>query len=176
MVSFETEFDSKGFVAGVFRGTRSFLIDTDGNLTGIFYKQVWDPAVNDATCLKGTVPTFYPYYPSPPPPPPATPPEPIGPHGMAVCRHGFYGYYAASNDYYSPGRVSGVIEGWGDEVMVGTRGFRCMKARIVALCMSEVVVAERDRVALVLERYSTIPMFNTFDQMVSEFPPDEGEF
>jgi hypothetical protein len=170
--SLSDQFDSRGFVPGVFRGARSFRIDPDGWLTGIVYRTIWTPGVNTAECRQWlTVAARLPAY--------WTPPEntlrlPEG-HGMDVCRHGFYAYSSASNDYHQDGFVSGVIEGWGKEVMLGSRGFRASKARIVALCVSEVRVTDRDRTALVPQNYPGVPMFNTFEQMVGEYPPEIGE-
>lgn len=91
---------------------------------------------------------------------------------MDVCRHGFYAYGDESNDYHQDGFVSGVIYGWGKEVMIGTRGFRCMRAKIAALCVAEVRLADRERIELMQERYYTVPFFDTFKDMVAEFPPD----
>lgn len=87
------------------------------------------------------------------------------------CGHGFYGYYDGSNDYYQHGRVMGVIEGYG-ETIVGTRGFRCMKARIVALRIPK-HVPDRLR-TLVLRNYQGTPAFDSFKRMVGEFPPDSA--
>lgn len=167
--SLSDQFDSRGFVPGVFRGARSFRIDPDGFLTGIVYRSVWTPGVNTAECKQWSValPAYW------------TPPEnthrlPDG-HGMDVCRHGFYAYGSASNDYHQAGFVSGVIEGWGKEVMLGSRGFRASKARIVALCVSEVLIDHRDRTALVPHNYPGVPLFATFEDMIAEFPPEIGE-
>lgn len=87
------------------------------------------------------------------------------------CRHGFYGYYDGSNDYYREGYVAGVIEGYG-EAIIGTRGFRCMKARIVALCIPAGVEIERHH--LVMRNYDGIPFFDSFKDMVTQFPPDDA--
>ena len=86
------------------------------------------------------------------------------------CTHGFYGYYESSNDYGEADlRVNGVIEGYG-EVVIGTRGFRASKARIVALHIPKKFKRNRR----VLENYATIPFFESFDQMVREYPCDDG--
>jgi len=177
MPDFAEEFDSRGFHLGVFRGVRSFQMDEDGWLTGMVYRQRWTNEVNEAECRRSTtwvhgyvkgIPTTIPAE--------TLPPE----HGMSVCRHGFYAYGDESRDYHQTGFVSGVIYGWGKEVMIGTRGFRCMRARIAALCMSEVKLAQRSRVELVHERYFNIPFYDTFEAMVADYPPDwpgqnEGE-
>jgi hypothetical protein len=162
-------FDKGGFIVGVFRGVRSFRIDPQGWLTGVVYRTRWSNDVNTAECRRTE--TYMPMYGSPVGGYVAAPPLPEG-HGMAVCRHGFYAYGDQSNDYYQPGLVSGVIYGWGKEVMVGTRGFRCMRARIAALCITEVKLVDRERIELMQERYYNIPFFPTFKDMVAEFPPD----
>lgn len=90
---------------------------------------------------------------------------------LTDCSHGFYGYYDGSNDYYKQGMVMGVVEGYG-ETVIGTRGFRCMKARIVALRIPK-HVPDRLR-AMVLRNYPNVPVFETFKQMVAEFPPDDA--
>lgn len=90
---------------------------------------------------------------------------------LADCTHGFYGYYDGSNDYYKAGYVMGVVEGYG-ETVIGTRGFRCMKARILAIRIPK-HVPDRLR-AMILRNYPDIPVFDTFKQMVAEFPPDDA--
>lgn len=90
---------------------------------------------------------------------------------LTDCTHGFYGYYDGSNDYYKQGYVMGVVEGYG-ETVIGTRGFRCMKARIVAIRIPK-HVPERLR-AMVLRNYKDIPVFDSFKTMVAEFPPDDA--
>jgi hypothetical protein len=167
----EDQFDSRGFIAGVFRGVRSFRIDEEGFLTGVVYRQRWEPGVNKAECRRGTF--SVPYY--------ANggvawePTQLPEGHGMDVCRHGIYAYYENSNDYHQNGFVSGVIWGWGKEVAVGTRGFRCMRAQIVALCITEVLITHRDRTELVRGNYPDIPFFDSFEEMTEAFPPDMGE-
>jgi hypothetical protein len=96
-------------------------------------------------------------------------------HGLDVCRHGFYAYGQESDDYHQPGFVSGVIDGWGKEVSVGTRGFRALRASIVALCVSEVAIRDRERTELVPGNYPGVPFFDTFAEMVAAFPPSMPE-
>lgn len=88
---------------------------------------------------------------------------------MEDCDHGFYGYYEGSNDYRQNSRINGVIEGYG-EVVIGTRGFRAMKARIVALQFHKGI--SDAKAALVVRNYPDVAYFNKFKSMVSEFPPD----
>lgn len=51
-------------------------------------------------------------------------------HPMDACSHGFYAYHDGSNEHQAGNTVTAVIEGYG-ETVVGTKGFRCTKARIV---------------------------------------------
>jgi hypothetical protein len=62
-------------------------------------------------------------------------------HEMANCRCGFYGYYDGSDDFKRDATVSAVVEGYG-EVLIGTRGFRASKARVLALCIPEAAAVE----------------------------------
>ncbi len=143
------EFGGKEFAAGVARGARSFSIDRLGRLTGVSYKVVWRPGENEATCKR----------------------EYGECEGIDRCPHGFYGYYDGSDDYHRDGMVSAVIEGYG-EAVIGTRGFRSMKARIVALHIPDTVKPGEAR--LVRRNYPDIPVFDTFERMVHEFAPDDG--
>lgn len=98
--------------------------------------------------------------------------KPTEEHGIAGCGHGFYGYYDGSNDYYTQGYVSGVVEGYG-EVIIGTRGFRCMKARIIALSIDDKVKSPLR--SLVQRNYRDVPMYTDFKDMVKHHKTDVGE-
>jgi hypothetical protein len=65
--------------------------------------------------------------------------------------------------------VAAVIEGYG-ETLIGTRGFRCMKARIVALQPTDARGLEA-----CFNNYPDIPLFDDFAGMLAEFPPDVPE-
>ncbi len=171
------EFDGREreFAAGVVTGTRSFAVDKLGRLVGVAYPAVWRPGENVAKCLLRTDQfavhlMFGPngnITPSSSRTVDAQRPE----HSIAECAHGFYGYYEGSNDYYEPGRVMAVVEAYG-ETIIGTRGFRASKARIVALHIpSDIGVGVR---RLVARNYPEVPLFDSFDAMVAEFPPDDG--
>lgn len=171
------EFDSKGFSITPVVGARTFKVDEDGWLTGPIYRnQRWADGENVATCQKHYNPFpmyYYGYTPTgtrftvvPPP----LPPEPA-PHPLTDCRHGFYAYVAGSNDYHSHGEIFGVIQGYG-EVMIGLRGFRCMKAKILGLHVKSSVGLER--AALIAAHYPRTPWFDSFEALVGAFPPDIG--
>jgi len=147
--SIDPKFSGKEFAATSAKGARSFKIDPLGRLTGIHYRQVWTPGENQAECRAD-----------------------LGNHAegqFPQCRCGFYGYYDGSNDYHDRGLVSGVVEGYGEAVL-GSQGFRVMKARILALTINDTVPAPVAR--LVARNYAEIPIFETFSRMVSEFPTD----
>lgn len=100
-------------------------------------------------------------------------PEPKKPdHAFADCSCGFYGYFDGSDDYHDDGRVTAVVEAYG-EAVIGTRGFRANKARIIALRVKPGVdEITEPQARKVRTNYSGIPMFDSFERMVSEFPAD----
>jgi len=179
------EFGGMGFALGVVRGARSFKVDKLGRLTGVTYEQVWRPDENTAECRRPTDDTYdalqrmvtnYLYTSGYSRPRGVTAfPEPRREkplqHSMETCQCGFYGYYDGSNDYYKPGFVSAVVEGYG-ETLIGSRGFRASKARIVALRIPKHVPVPL--ATLIARNYPSIPLFDKFSRMVAEFPPDAG--
>lgn len=164
------EFDGKEaeFAPGVVTGTRSFDVDKLGRLLGVAYAAVWLPGENQAKCMDRSYDFAY-----------SSTLRPEWrvmesgrpPHSMTVCGHGLYGYYEGSNDYYSPGRVMGVVEAYG-ETIIGTRGFRASKARIVALHIPEEVSSAQR--GLIVRNYPDVAVFDSFEAMVAEFPADDA--
>lgn len=104
-----SDFSGIDLVPGVVRGVRAFRVDDLGRLQAINYPTVWKPGENVAKCQ-------------------ATP----GRHPIGDCSCGFYAFHDGSNDYHTTTGISAVVEGYGETVL-GTRGFRSQKARIVAL-------------------------------------------
>ncbi len=173
------EAEEIGFAAGVVRGVRSFMVDSLGRLTGVSFPEVWRPGENEARCLKRIDDDLLPQLNSlmnwaggsrviVPSPSLITRSDT---HAMRDCKHGFYAYYDGSDDYHRDGYVSAVVEGYG-ETVIGTRGFRSMRARIVALHIPETVKPNLAR--LVSRNYPDVAVLETFDQMVAEFPPDSA--
>lgn len=175
-----TEFGAPEFSIEPVKGARAFDVDKYGRLRGVTYEQVWTPGENLAECrqdslsagLRSLSITLYGHTGGYVPFSTETQQRSTrDPHSLVGCKHGFYGYYDGSNDYYRPDRVSGVIEGYG-EVVVGTRGFRATKARIIALHIpADVPYGMRQRVQ---RNYRDIPCFDTFEAMVAEHPTDTG--
>lgn len=145
------EFAGLGLALGTVRGVRAFEVDSLGRLTGVSYKKVWKPGENEAECkyreriesrnmsvktdeygtkyyVANEVALYNGTY--------------VGPHegsfeysehDMSTCSCGYHAYYDGSNDYHKPGEtVTAVVEGYG-ETVIGTRGFRAAKAKILAL-------------------------------------------
>lgn len=186
-------FTGLGFAVGSVRGVRTFRyiepgdgrvdeFGRPGQLLGMYYPQVWGEGINEAECRRKD--QSFNYYTS------ASailypslddddengpfPLVPTGGEHMPHCSCGFYAYYDGSNDYYKPDQygsalIRGVIEGFG-EVLIGPRGFRCTKARLVALC----VAPWHPAADLILAHYPGVPTFSDFGLMVRAFPEDDG--
>lgn len=188
-------FSGLGFALGSVRGVRTFRylnriedwseLGTPGQLMGLYYPQAWVDGVNIAQCRKKD--TEFNYFAKrayedyelgrvdrEPIPPHTFDPVPQDGEHLPACNCGFYAYYDGSNDYYDPEKhgpdlITGVMEGWG-EVLIGARGFRCTRARIVALCIPE-KHASRE---MILAHYPSVPNFVSFDRMVEVFPEEDG--
>lgn len=130
---------------GTVRGARSFEVDAYGRLHGIYYPAIWVPGENASHCFGQSAAAPYQAFaqaissvmytlPSPPAPKTTKPLPASKEHSLDRCTCGFYGYFDGSNDYGAPSRISGIVEGYGRTV-IGSRGFRSEKARLVALCV-----------------------------------------
>jgi hypothetical protein len=128
------EFEGPALVLGSVRGRRSFGVTADGRLTGLYYNQVWQAGENVAACHHddgvvvrrpdgGIVVRW------------SSSREIGAGHGLQGCTCGFYAYYR-EDPYSRARRISGVVEGYG-RVILGTAGFRCEKARILALLLPD---------------------------------------
>lgn len=176
----DKEFGEREFALGSIIGQRAWRVNADGVLYGVSHAQNWLPGENVAQCD-----TY--------------PPDKVVPrkaenesyelynkrvqawksdHEMIGCSHGFYAYTDSDNDYYyshDPVLV-GVVEGYG-ETLIGTNGFRCMKARILAVSVTpfkgvwalEPFVIERLR-----RNYPGVAFFESRLAMWSEFPVTEA--
>jgi hypothetical protein len=162
----DQDFAALDTFSGVVRGARSFRLNADGMLTGIVYRQVWTTGENFAICRKfdtflsksqlqfeqhSPEDTRYRVAPT---------------DTMMECRHGFYAYCDGNSDFPTTNAIRAMIEGYG-EVVIGSRGFRAMKAKIVAL-----QTIDKDSLTAVCQNYPNIPLFNTFEHMMAEYPPE----
>lgn len=143
-------------VVGSLFGIRGFVLTDDGYLRGVTYAVPWGPDWNQAQCLVARrpaeqvepIPRLHPFwgrihsvesgcmFPLEPGQPveyqEGWQPDPC--KGLdPLCGCGFYGYYDATTGRTSGyGNIRGVIEATGRSV-VGPKGFRAPRARIVAL-------------------------------------------
>lgn len=108
--------------------------------------------------------------------------EPI-PHSLDGCSCGFYAYFnSSSNEYFSLSSVTGIIEGYG-ETNIGTKGFRCAKAKIVALYvppksktsekgLRKIVVSQTnvgftdEQISMITKNYPDVEIFSNYDMMI----------
>lgn len=96
-------------MVGVVTGIRRFTIYEDADLLSPYAAKAWQCGWNKAECLC----TAH-----------AAP--------NANCSCGFYAYYGADQTESHVGNVTGIIEASG-RVIVGSKGFKAEKARVVAL-------------------------------------------
>lgn len=157
-----SDFSDRPFAAGSVFGLRSFRpateLDLPGPLVGV-RGNPWGPGENSAECLRGPSDWLSGS-------PSSTEPHRAGIHG---CSCGFYAYFDGSNDagMFWIIRIPAVIEGYG-VVTVGSRGFRCEKARIVAFTQSP--WGEFD-----FSHYPDIPVYETETDMLAEHPTSSPE-
>jgi len=93
------------------------------------------------------------------------------------CGCGFWVYWSPSAAV--PGitkpDVCGIVEGWG-RYRGGEKGFRCSKAKIVALCITDTSCGDLGRARaedLLAERYK-VPIFSTVATMLKAHPPSRN--
>lgn len=168
------------FAVGAIKGLRSWKADDQGRLRGVTYPAVWLPDENLAVCKepggkyepcpKADDMTIYFYGRGTCSDPTCTP---RGHFVAASETHAFdaehgCGFWAYDEHHFNPhGDVVGVIEGYG-KTTIGTKGFRCEKARIVALCRED---ADGDDLSLSLwlrlkQLYPSAEFFEDYDDMV----------
>lgn len=183
-----SQFSDRPFAIGSMFGIRSFRVRADGTLTGVVYQSRWHAGVNDGECrslnrgsylarsgasmaelswamekLNASLQrrVLLKKRPKPWSPPPHT----IGELG---CTCGYYAYFHdAYNPHHHPGNMLGIIEGFG-VMTVGSRGFRCAKARIRAL-----IVEHPDQgfdLAKVMPKYPDVRVFSSIGDALAEFP------
>lgn len=148
------EFGDRPFVARTITGIRSFRVNAGLLGSPVQLGATWRPGENLAECLSPFAPGM-----------PSRKPEHRA--GGLTCNCGFYAYFDRHhNPYHSHNTILGLIEGYG-LVTVGSRGFRCEKARIVAL------VLEAGRGVGVIglgSNYPGVSMFGSVDEAVARFP------
>ena len=105
------------------------------------------------------------------------------PEHVKNCVCGFYAHYQGVSDYELNliWGVVGVIEGYGTTTL-GTKGFRCQKAKIVALAPSHRVglftygsYNRPFRLKALRQAFPDIPVYRTFDKLLLEHPATRYE-
>lgn len=166
------------FAVGSVRGFRGWKVTTDGWLEPLSQSGRWFADGNEAICHGSPSQDQLPY-----------PKEEDrdwtryyaqrdawrARHDMTECPHGFYAYTTAEEQYRtSVPAILGVIEGFG-EVTIGTKGFRAMKARILALCVEPHQAMWRLEpffVDLLKAHYPGVAFFDSLVAMRAEFPAE----
>lgn len=172
----DAEFAGLDFALGTVRGFRTWNVDIAGKLSPLHQTGQWVPGENRAVCRaygsKEKVPeiegeTFSDRQ--------VRVKEWQRNHEMIECQHGFYAYFDGTNLQadYKP-TVNGVIEGYG-EVLIGTKGFRASKARILALSIEPYAGMwnlDQFVVDKIRRNYPGIPFFESAFAMQAEYPAD----
>ncbi len=103
-------------------------------------------------------------------------------HGLDKCEHGFWAYYTPQGRFASADTVYAVVEGFG-ECVIGTKGFRASKARIVALSLPPTTNEMYGyQLSLVQRNYPHVPTYPSLTRMLAEHPlsrnpePDGEDF
>lgn len=117
------EFGGFPLTVGSVRGYRQWYADALGRLYGLSYNDVWTPGENVKTCHSANTKT-----------------NRGKPCTIDLCSCGFYAYYDTVKPIF---QVGGVIEGYG-ETAVGTKGFRCSKAKILALWFPDLTYGDNE--------------------------------
>src|SRR5690606_6306276 len=152
--------------AGVVRGVRTWFPDraylTDPWLVGQ-YGHGWHPGLNFASCRRNAF-------------------SPGACNGVEPwCQCGFYAYWGLDGNALGAGwspwehYIVGVIDGFG-KTTIGELGFRCEKARIVALApRRQHPLLRRPVTGLLheLELRYRVPVYADPDVMLKEHPPDD---
>ena len=151
-----SDFSDRPFVAGSLIGIRSFKPIGERLFAPVQRHPAWVPGENVAECRRPLMFSVMP------------PVEALDHRaGSMGCRCGFYAYFdLGSNPHHQLGNVLGLIEGYG-VTTVGTRGFRCEKARIVALIAPEPPDFD---LGFVFASYPDVPVFQSVQAAVAEFP------
>lgn len=181
------QFSDRPFAIGSLFGIRSFRVANDGTLTGVVHQKPWRGGANEAICTGGLQAAFASAKVSMAemswaleklsaamsgkvllkkrPKPPEPKPHAIGTLG---CTCGFYAYFdRGHNPHHHEGNMLGIVEGFG-VMTVGSRGFRCSKARIRALIVED--PNQGFDLAKVMPNYPGVPVFSSVEAALAEFP------
>jgi len=177
-----SDYDGIDFAIGSVRGFRRWKVEADGILKPVsHYSGGWMPGDNHAECSCHPKAEQVPKIDD----------EPYSERNKRIeewrktatfedMACGFYAYFDGrdANGYGSDGLVvSGVIEGFG-EVLIGTKGFRAKKARILALSVAPlggIWKLDEFVVNKIRANYPGVPVFESELAMRAEFPAPQFE-
>jgi hypothetical protein len=160
------------FAVGSIKGMRSWKLDYQGRLIGVTHPAIWKPGENVSTCRaeRQVVPGcqcmkcgdrqaqalgIY----------------EVTPHKVdlrkrhtfdADCGCGFWAY--DEFNFKEHGAVVGIIAGYG-KATIGTKGFRCEKATVLALHRGDLSLSEWLRLQ---QLYPKVEFFEDYDAMVTK--------
>lgn len=168
----DTDYSGIGLALGTVRGLRAWRIGHEGTLESVTYSHKWTPGENVVDTPCGCQPEALEGEGWEERSERAKPWRLDG-HDFATSKCGFYAYMTTKANYwYADMPVLGVVEGYG-EVVIGKKGFRAKKARIVALCIEPVDgIWNLDEfvVRRIRANYPDVPMFESRMAMLQEFP------
>jgi hypothetical protein len=165
---FLTNFGGTPLAIGSICGVRTWNVDRLGRLVGK-HQYIWRPGENVAVCNPDEVEYFLTRYNLV-----ALPFACKGAEPNCVC--GFYAYYDLPNPIQvgeGSHPVRGVIQGYG-RTTIGREGFRCMKAKILAVTPTRFVDAKI--AARLRHNYPDVKFFDDVDSMLADFPPYEPDY
>lgn len=145
-------------VPGTLRGYREWIRRTDRHLAAVSYNTVWEDGVNQAICQYQRLMTISGL--------------PSRQHRLGEgsvpgprCTCGFYAVHEPDERKWMDHCLFGVIEASG-RVIVGTRGFRAEKARIVAVYAPELTDG-------LIRNYPSVTWFTDRERMLEVYPPQD---
>jgi hypothetical protein len=183
-----SDFEGRPLAIGEVYGVRQWTVDSLGRLCGLSYPQIWTPGENQAeckrtrqtvACIKDECGVNHEFSSAPggyligraftmgvsqcvePDPCDLVNPD---------CKCGFWAYYAKPTGEYgwlSTPTVTGVIRGYG-KTTIGTKGFRCEKAEVLAMKISRDLLTERRE--MVLHNYPDVLTYSKVRAMMNDFP------
>lgn len=168
-----SDYSGVDFALGSVRGFRRWKVGVTGVLGAVTHTTDWLPGENVSRCkctpteknMPGTTWTER----------SEAAPEWRKSTTFEEMECGFYAYFDGKDTYghgSADPNISGVIEGYG-EVLIGTKGFRAKKARILALAVPAfdgIWKLDEFVVAKIRANYPNIPLFESELAMRAEFP------
>lgn len=154
-------------IMGSIYGHRAFFLKPMSNrlVSPVLTVHVWDSGVQDSACIAHQ--WNWPYLSSKPR---------DEDHSMLDCSCGFYAYYRRQRNrfakrdtyrFFVP--VIGIIEGTG-ETVVGTKGFRSKKARLVAVAPKKFGMFRPGVIRSLQEAVPGVPVYRSKRAMYRAFP------